>query len=94
MAVKIRCINKANGDHDNPHEGITHFGWVNEQTGEEGKSSRADMVAFIDNNGVAYVRNGNNTITCYTRQGKYYKFVQTYADNTPTDNLLELPECR
>lgn len=93
MAIRIHCINKDNGNHDNPHEAITTFGWVNETTGAKGKSSRAEMVKFIDGGGYAYVKNGTNSARCYTRQGRRFKFVQTYADRTPSDNLLRLSEC-
>ena len=94
MAVRITCINKDNGNHNNPHEAITDFGWVNESTGASGKSTRNQMVNFLDNqNGRAYVKNGQNIAYCYTRQGRNGRFVQTYADNTPTDNLLQLREC-
>ena len=94
MAVRIHCINKSGGNHDNPHESIHNFGWINESTGESGNSTLAEMVEFIDiQKGVAFVRSAQETVRCYTRQGRYTKFVQTYADNTPTDNLLRLPEC-
>jgi len=96
MSVRITCINKDNGNHDNPHEAIFNFGWTNESTRDSGNSSMAQMVDFIDTNpsGSAYVRAGQRTVTCYTRMGRSgNKFVQTHADGTPTDNLLELPEC-
>lgn len=95
MAVRIICINKSGGYHENPHEAISNFGWVNEQTNARGNTDLAGMVKFLDvDKGQAYVVSGQNKAYCYTRQGKYRKFVQTYADNTPTDNLLSLPECK
>lgn len=93
MAVRITCINKSGGYHDNPHEAIHTFGWLNEQTNESGRASLQEMVDYIDRGNRAFVRNNGREVNCYTRQGKYRKFVQTYADNTPTDNLLWLPEC-
>jgi hypothetical protein len=94
MAVRVTCINKSGGNHENPHEAITDFGWINEQTGTTGKSTLAEMVKFIDiDKGSAYVKNGINVAYCYTRQGRFYRFVQTYSDKTPTDNLLKLLEC-
>lgn len=30
MAIRITCINKDNGDHENPNLAITHLGWINE----------------------------------------------------------------
>ena len=94
MAVRITCINKSSGYHENPHEAISTFGWVNESSGESDKSSLEDMVKFLDvDKGSAYVQSGQTRAYCYTRQGRYRKFVQTYSDQTPTNNLLELPEC-
>lgn len=94
MSVRITCITKDNGNHDNPHEAISHFGWTNESTGESDIATRAEMVDFLDKQkGQAYVKNGTKLAYCYTRQGKHGRFVQTYSDNTPTNNLLELREC-
>lgn len=96
MAVKIRCINKDQGDHDNPHEAISHFGWINESNGESGKSTRLQMVRFIEiDNGRAYVKdNSGNVAFCYVRtSSKGNKFIQTIADGKYSDNLLSLKEC-
>lgn len=94
MSVKITCINKEGGYHQDTHEAITNFGWVNEQTKATGNSSLAQMVEFIDGGGVAYVKVGQNSATCYTntsRSGR--KFVETRPDSTQVDNLLSLDEC-
>lgn len=97
MAVRIVCINKDNGDHYDPHEAVTNYGWSNEETGEQNKCTREVMVDFIENkNGEAYVvdRYGNK-VYCYVRKSVGgVKFLQTYSDNRYTNNLLELPECK
>lgn len=94
MSVRITCIKKDHGNHDNPHEAITDFGWINEQSRETGECPLAQMVKFLDiDKGNAYVKNGTNVAFCYTRPGRFHRFVQTYSDKTPTDNLLKLPEC-
>ena len=97
MAIRITCINKAGGDHENPHQAISYLGWTNPQTGDTGKSTRLEIYDWIKNrNGVAYVedRYGNKAylVTKVSPSGTCY--VQTIADGTPTDNLLNLPECR
>lgn len=43
MAIKITCINKDNGYHENPNLAITHLGWINEQTNESGKNTRLEI---------------------------------------------------
>ncbi len=95
MAVRITCINKEHGCHDDPHVAIEYLGWTNEGTGESGKSTRLQMYDWLNKGGTAYVRDrfGNKAyvIPKVSRNGN--PFVQTVADNVPTDNLLRLPEC-
>jgi hypothetical protein len=95
VAVRIICINKAGGDHSDPHVAITNYGWINEYTSKKGRNDRNSMVDWVENkNGRAYVKDAEGEINCYvniSRAGT--KFLQTYADNRWTDNLLKLPEC-
>jgi len=96
MSVRVTCISKAGGDHDSPHESISHLGWTNEETRESGKSTRLEMYSWIkDKGGYAYVRDGaGNTVrvgTAVSTRGT--KYVRTYRDKVWTDNLLALPEC-
>lgn len=97
MAVRITCINKDNGNHMNPYEGITHFGWVNEQTRATGRSTRAEMVDFLNRQGgVAYVKDerGNTAFVGVWTSAHGIPYLRTYADGKWTDNLLSLEECR
>lgn len=95
MAVRITCINKSGGYHENPHEAISYYGWQNEETGATGKNDRQSMVKWVDDGGIAYVKDiYGNKIDCYVNQSRNgTKFLQTHKDKTPTDNLLKLPEC-
>lgn len=96
MAIKITCINKDNGNHENPNVAITNLGWVNEADGTSGKNTRIEIYDWIKGGGHAYVKDayGNKAslITAETALGT--KYVKTIADGTKTDNLLTLPECR
>jgi hypothetical protein len=96
MAVRITCINKANGEHENPYVAIQLLGWINEQTEQAGKSSREDVYDFVVNKGGrAYVTAGGVTadlIGMVSQRGTRY--VKSRADFTQNDNLLKLPECR
>jgi len=97
MSVRITCISKSGGFHADPHHAISHLGWVNEQSWASGKSTRLEVYDWIKHeNGVAYVRDGRGNIARVgTRENAYgTKFLQTYADQVWTDNLLALPECR
>jgi len=97
MSIRITCINKAEGRHDDPHTAISHLGWVDEATGKTGKSTRIEIYEWLkakDDN-QAYVRDKyGNVAYLYPRENQYgTKYVQTYADKKWTDNLLALAEC-
>jgi hypothetical protein len=97
MAIRITCINKSGGYHDDPHHAISNLGWVNEQTGKTGKNTRLEIYNWIKGeNGNAYVVDArNNRAPVGTREhSNGTKYLQTYADRVWTDNLLALPECR
>jgi hypothetical protein len=78
----------------NGHEHISHLWWEN-NVGQSGVSTRAEMVQFIETN-------GNNSVWCPDRDGGTgqwvhvnsngrTKYVQTVADGRWSDNLLALP---
>lgn len=96
MSVRITCINKSGGYHENPHEAISRFGWLNEGTGQSGISSREEMWNWVNNGGLAYVKDayGNTAKVVAKSNRNGTKYLQTIADGTPTDNLLNLMECR
>ena len=96
MAVRITCVNKEGGYHQDPHHAISDLGWINEENGKNGKSTRLDMYDWIKNkNGIAYVldRWGNKAYLVARESTHGTKYVRTIADNVLTDDLLSLPEC-
>jgi len=95
MALKIRCINKSGGYHENPHEAIQYYGWIKDVDGSVGKSSRVVMVDFIEKGGQAYVKDQYGNIAyCVVRiSSAGNKFLQTVSDGKYSNNLLSLPEC-
>jgi hypothetical protein len=97
MAIRITCINKAGGRHDDPHCAISNLGWTNDATGNTGKSTRIEIYDWLKEKteNKAYVRDARGNIAyLYPRENSNgTKFVQTYADKTWTDNLLALGEC-
>lgn len=95
MAVRIICINKSGGYHENPHEAVSSYGWKNENTGESGKNDRPSMVQWVKDEGIAYVVDlqGNKAYCFVNKSRNGTEFLQTQSDSRPTNNLLELQEC-
>lgn len=94
MAVKIVAIRKGNGSHNNPHEAISMYRWVNESTGKSGDSLSSTMVHWMEHEkGEAYVGSGANKAWCHVNVSTHgTKFLQTYAGGKWANNLLSLPE--
>ncbi|KIA96544.1 hypothetical protein OC25_02010 [Pedobacter kyungheensis] len=96
MAIRITCINKDEGDHENPYVAISHLGWVNELNGNSGRCTREELYDYINSKmGTAYVKDrwGNQAEVITAETGKGTKYVKTAADSVTSDNLLSLPEC-
>lgn len=96
MSIRITCINKSGGYHQDPHHAISHLGWVEDGTGKTGKNTRLEIYQWLKTGGgVAYVQDGrgNKAYVYPSENANGTQFVQTYADNVWTDNLLALPEC-
>lgn len=96
MAVRITCIRKSGGYHENPYVAISSLQWKNEATGATGESTRLEMYNFVVNKkGEAYVQSGQSKAYLMgATSGAGTKYVKTEANNTEKDNLLKLPECR
>lgn len=95
MARRITCIKKAGGNHENAYTAIESLGWTDDVSNLTGKTSRVDMYDWLKRGGTAYVKDGSGNradlITAVSSKGT--KYVKTVADETKTDNLLQLPEC-
>ena len=96
MSIRITCITKAGGDHENPYVAISKLGWVNLLNPYEKKSSsREEIYDFVMNGGEAFVYDLTGTIrsnlVCATSP-KGTRYVKTEPDSTKKDNLLELGE--
>jgi hypothetical protein len=96
MSIRITCIKKDGGNHENPHLAISLLGWRNEQTNESNFSTRVQMYDWVRNGGIAVVidRLGNRAQLEAVLTPLGTKYVRTRPDRTLTDNLLSLQECR
>lgn len=97
MSIRITCITKAGGDHENPYVAISRLGWVNLLNPAEKKfSTREQMYDYVKNGNEAWVydKSGNSKakLICATSP-KGTRYVKTEPDSTPKDNLLEIGEC-
>lgn len=95
MGIRITCISKDGGNHENPYVAISSLGWMNDSTGERNSSDRVQMYDWVVSGGYAYVQEGSSKsklIGAVSPRGN--KYVKTEADDTMADNLLNLPECR
>lgn len=94
MSIRIRCINKAGGYHEDPHEAIQTLGWENEQDRSTGRSTREGMHDWVRNGGQAFVVAGGFRAQLEARvNSRGTKYVRTRPDATTKDNLLKLQEC-
>ena len=95
MTVRAVCINKDGGNHNNPHETVTNYGYVSSSDGTTKVVSRTAMVDFIEKGGQAYVKDvPGNVAYCRVRTSvNGVKFLQTVSDNKYSNNILSLKEC-
>lgn len=95
MIVKITCIKKASGDHENPYVAISSMNWIEDGTEKNGTATRKEMYDFVNKGGEAYVKdaNGNKAKLVARKTLKGTEYVKTVADDVKSDNLLKLKEC-
>lgn len=92
---QITCINKA--PRDDQHHSIKFFGGL-APDGSSWKASLDELLTFMKANPLDrfYTAVGNAKAYVHIIPASWDKreHVRTIADNTFTDNLLALPECR
>ena len=97
LAIKIICISKESGEHENPYLAISRLGWVDEfVTYKMGNCSREEMFDMILNGTSAFVYEQNSIVRyklgcAISSDGK--KYVKTQVNGSSRDRLLELNEC-
>jgi hypothetical protein len=91
--IEITGIRKDNGNHDNPHEAIEAYAWVNHSTGKSGIVNRAGGVQWVKDGNSAYVERVRPRAYCFVNTSRSgTEFLQTRPDATDQNNLLKLPE--
>jgi hypothetical protein len=96
MAVRILCIKKDEGNHENPYVAIDYLEWINERINVNGITDRTKIYDWLKfANGEAYILDGfgekKYLIPAISPLGN--KYVKTVDDESICDCLLSLPEC-
>jgi len=96
MSIRITCIKKDGGNHENPYIAISSLRWVEDGTLKTGDISRDDMHNWVKGGGQAYVKDAKGDVAFLVAEvsPRGTKFVKTRPDATKADNLLSLIECR
>ena len=96
MSIRITCIKKSNGYHMDPYTAIESFGWIEDVTGKNGNTGRVEIYEWVKKGGHAYVKDyrGNSAKLIHAETTLGTKYVKTVPDDTKSDNLLHLPECK
>lgn len=89
---EIKCINKS--DRTNIHERILNVGGTNPD-GTIWKISETEAINGIEaGTWTFYVSNGVSKVNVIiAKSAAGYKYLKTEADNSLSNNLLNLPEC-
>lgn len=91
--IEITGIRKDNGNHDNPHEAVEAYQWVNHQSGERGIVDRPGGVDWVKKGNKAYVERVSPRAYCFVnKSNRGTEFLQTHPDATDQNNLLKLPQ--
>jgi Protein of unknown function (DUF3892) len=95
MTIRITCIKKDAGNHENALTAISELGWKEESTGATGRKTRLEMYNWLSTVNIAYVKDGNGNMAYLMKAetARGTKYVKTKPDATPDDNLLKLGEC-
>ena len=90
MAIEITHVRFSGAQ--KTHEGITNYKWRNPEDATTGSSDKPTLVAWVDDNGTAYVGSGSQRVRVGTiHPDGAAAYLRTYADGTWSNNLLALP---
>lgn len=90
VSIRFTAIRLSGGT---THQHITRLWWTNPSTSKTDDNSRAELAAWIEKGGKAYVedRYGNRVDVGVVTPPVGEKYLRTHADGKWTDNLLALP---
>lgn len=90
MSIRFTAVRLSGGT---THQHIVRLWWSDPASGEIGDNSRAELVAWVEEGGKAYVEDtfGNRVDVGVVTPRVGDKYLRTHADGKWTDNLLALP---
>ena len=88
MAIRFTARQMSGGS---GHQHIAQLAWIEDGTTETKVSTRSELVDFVNRGGQGYVRDATGRQAWVRVVNATPPYLQTYADNVPTDNLLTLP---
>jgi hypothetical protein len=91
MSQRITHIRKPN--RNSPHEAISHYGQRQPNGTVEVYEREAFIQFLINNSQQAYVNEDGKGAWCNIKNNGHIKYLQTEADSTSVNNLLNLPSC-
>ncbi len=91
MAERITHVRKP--DRYSSHEAISHYG-QRQPDGSVDVYEREAFIAYLENHGErAFVKEAGDGAWCRIMNNGRIKYLQTEADSTSANNLLNLPAC-
>lgn len=90
MAIAI--TGKRTGPFGQGHEAVTHYRWQEDGTNNGGITDKPTVVGWVGGGVVAYVPGPPQVRVGVVTASSGAQWLQTYADNVWTNNILALPE--
>lgn len=90
--MSIEITNVRYGSTRRTEDEIVRYKWRSNETSESGENDKPSLVAWVEENGKAYVSGGNGRSQVgVVKPSNGQPFLRTYADGQWNNNLLSLP---
>ncbi|GAA2568906.1 DUF3892 domain-containing protein [Microbacterium binotii] len=90
MSIEITHVRY--GSTKKTEDEIVRYKWRGIESNDAGESDKPTLVAWVDDNGKAYVGSGSSRVSVGVVKPQYGQpYLRTYADGEWTNNLLSLP---
>jgi hypothetical protein len=90
--MSIAITGKRTGVFGQGHQSITHYRWQEDGTANGGITDKPTVVQWVDGGVTAYVAGPPRVSVGVAGLASGARWLQTYADNVWTNNIMALPE--